>query len=137
MAITTLDQLIATAQTCPDRVVAVAAAHEKSVLEATVAARKQGIATPVYVGHTAEIESLLRELGEDPAAYTMVQADSDEDCAAAAVALAAEGKADFGFLGTWDKIIHDAFDEMIHVNWFEMWANFAVVKFGDVKKILK
>ena len=103
MAITTLDQLIATAQTCPDRVVAVAAAHVISVLEATVAARKQGIATPVYVGHTAEIESLLRELGEDPAAYTMVQADSDEDCAAAAVALAAEGKADFvmkGYLGT-------------------------------------
>ncbi len=71
MAITTLDQLIATAQTCPDRVVAVAAAHEKSVLEATVAARKQGIATPVYVGHTAEIESLLQELSNSsPATHS-------------------------------------------------------------------
>ena len=103
MAIQTLDELIAAAQNGSARVVSVAAAHERSVLEATVSAWKMGIATPVYVGHTDKITSLLQELGEDPAAFRMVEGDSDADCAAKAAALAACGEADFlmkGYLGT-------------------------------------
>ncbi len=103
MAIKSIDALITAAQNCPARVVSVAAAHERSVLEATVTARKMGIATPVYVGHTSEITAILRELGEDPAEYPIVEGGSDADCAAKAVALAAGGEADFlmkGYLGT-------------------------------------
>ena len=103
MAIATIEALIAAAQACPNRVIAVAAAHDKPVIEATVAARKARVVTPIYVGHTDEIAAMLRELGEDPAEYPMVQADSDLDCAAEAVALVSRGEADFlmkGLIGT-------------------------------------
>ncbi len=103
MAVKNLDELIAAARTCPTRVVSVAAAHRRSVLEATISAWKMGIATPVYVGHIDEISALLWELGEDPGQFRMIQAGSDEDCAAEAVAVVARGEADFlmkGYLGT-------------------------------------
>ena len=103
MAITTLDALIAAAQDGPKPVVSVAAAHERSVLEATVAAWKQGIATPIYVGHPQKIAEILQELGQDPATFRTVEAGSDEDCAAKATELVARGEADFlmkGYLGT-------------------------------------
>lgn len=103
MAITSLDALIAAAQKGPTRVVSVAAAHERSVLEATVTARKKGIATPIYVGDSRKITEILRELGEDPAEYRMVAGGSDEDCAQKATELVARGEADFlmkGYLGT-------------------------------------
>jgi phosphate butyryltransferase len=103
MAITSLDALIAAAQKGPTRVVSVAAAHERSVLEATVTARKKGIATPIYVGDSQKVTEILRELGEDPAEYRMVEGGSDEDCAQKATELVARGEADFlmkGYLGT-------------------------------------
>ena len=102
MAITNMDALIA-AQTGAAAVVSVAAAHERSVLEATVAAWELGIATPIYVGHVDEIAEILQEMGRDPGAFCMVQADSDEDCAAVATDIVARGEADFlmkGYLGT-------------------------------------
>ncbi len=86
-------------------VIAVAAAHDEPVIEAVVAARKENIATPILVGHVDEISQMLKKLGEDPAGYEMVAGDSDTDCAAKAVALCAEGKANFlmkGILGTAD-----------------------------------
>lgn len=86
-------------------VIAVAAAHDQPVIEAVVDARREGIATPILVGHKEEIASMLSALGEDPAAYEIVAGDSDTDCAAKAVALCAEGRADFlmkGILGTAD-----------------------------------
>jgi len=48
---------------------------------------------------------MLREQHEDPDAYQIVPADSDTDCAAQAVSLCAQGKANFlmkGILGTAD-----------------------------------
>ena len=86
-------------------VISVAAAHDEVVIEAIVAARKEGLVTPILVGHVEEIRALLSELGEDPDMYEMIAADEDTDCAAKAVALCAEGKADFlmkGILGTAD-----------------------------------
>ena len=48
---------------------------------------------------------MLAGLGEDPAAYEIIAGDTDQDCAAKAVALCAQGKANFlmkGILGTAD-----------------------------------
>ena len=48
---------------------------------------------------------MLRKAGEDPVAYEIIAGDTDQDCAAKAVALCAEGKANFlmkGILGTAD-----------------------------------
>ena len=86
-------------------VIAVAAAHDDVVIEAIVAARKEGLVTPILVGHVDEIRRMLCQLGEDPDTYEIIAAEEDTECAAKAVALCAEGKANFlmkGILGTAD-----------------------------------
>ena len=103
--INTIQGIVDAAKGGASGVIAVAAAHDEPVIEAVVAARREGIATPILVGHTDEIRRMLREQHEDPDAYQIVPADSDTDCAAQAVSLCAQGKANFlmkGILGTAD-----------------------------------
>ncbi len=103
--INTIDGILQAARGGKAGVIAVAAAHDQPVVEAVVEARREGIAVPILVGHTEEIASMLRDLGEDPAAYEIIPGDTDQDCAAKAVALCAEGRANFlmkGILGTAD-----------------------------------
>lgn len=105
MALNSLDAVIRAAKTASSGVVAVAAAHDAAVIEAVSAARKEGIVTPILVGHADAIADMLTDVGEDPAAYQIVPAESDVDCAKAAVRLVTEGKAHFlmkGILGTAD-----------------------------------
>ena len=86
-------------------VIAVAAAHDDVVIEAIVAARKEGLVTPILVGHVDEIRRMLCDLKEDPDTYEIIAAEEDTECAAIAVSLCAEGKANFlmkGILGTAD-----------------------------------
>ncbi len=52
----------------------------------------EGIATPILVGHEEEIKAMLTGLGEAPADYEIIVSDTDQDCAAKAVALCAEEK---------------------------------------------
>lgn len=85
-------------------VIAVAAAHDQPVIEAVVEARREGIATPILVGHVSEIESMLSGLSENPADYQIIAGDTDQDCAAKAVALCAEGKASFLMKGIWARL---------------------------------
>ncbi|MEA5143374.1 MAG: phosphate acyltransferase [Oscillibacter sp.] len=101
----TIDGILEAAKGGTPGVIAVAAAHDDAVLQAVSEARKEGIATPILVGHVEEISAMLKELGEDPATYEIIPGDSDVDCAEKAVALCAEGKAHFlmkGILGTAD-----------------------------------
>ena len=103
--ICTIDGILEAAKQGTTGVIAVAAAHDEPVIEAVVEARKEGIATPILVGHVEEISAMLAKLGEDPAAYEVIAGDTDQDCAAKAVALCAQGKANFlmkGILGTAD-----------------------------------
>ena len=103
--INTINGILEAAKGGKTGVIAVAAAHDQPVIEAVVEARKEGIATPILVGHADEIRRMLREQHEDPDAYQIVPADSDTDCAAQAVSLCAQGKANFlmkGILGTAD-----------------------------------
>ncbi len=105
MALNSLDVVIQAAKTGTSGVVAVAAAHDAAVIEAVTAAKKEGIVTPILVGHPDKIEKMLSDAGENPAEYRIVPADSDVDCAKAAVQLVTEGQADFlmkGLLGTAD-----------------------------------
>ena len=98
MALNSLDAVIQAAKTGASGVVAVAAAHD-------TAAKKEGIVTPILVGHAEQIEKMLADVGEVPADYRIVSADSDVDCAKTAVQLVTEGQADFlmkGLLGTAD-----------------------------------
>lgn len=54
--INTIDGILEAAKGGKTGVIAVAAAHDEPVIEAVVEARKEGIATPILVGHVAEIE---------------------------------------------------------------------------------
>lgn len=103
--INTINGILEAAKGGKTGVIAVAAAHDQPVIEAVVEARKEGIATPILVGHEDEIRAMLSDLGENPDDYQIIAGDSDTDCAAKAVALCAEGKANFlmkGILGTAD-----------------------------------
>lgn len=105
MALNSLDAVIRAARSGASGVVAVAAAHDTAVIEAVSAARREGIVTPILVGHEAVIAQMLADAGESPDDYEIVPADSDVDCARAAVALVTRGRAHFlmkGILGTAD-----------------------------------
>ena len=103
--ITNINALREAAKSGETGIIAVAAAHDDVVIEAIVAARKEGLATPILVGREDEIRRMLSELGENPDTYEIIAEEDDLACAAKAVALCAEGKADFlmkGIIGTAD-----------------------------------
>lgn len=103
--ITNINTLREAAKSGETGIIAVAAAHDDVVIEAIVAARKEGLATPILVGREDEIRRMLSELGENPDTYEIIAEEDDLACAAKAVALCAEGKADFlmkGIIGTAD-----------------------------------
>ena len=103
--INTIDGILAAAKGGKPGVIAVAAAHDDAVLKAVSEARREGITNAILVGHVDEITKMLTELGEKAADYEIIAGDSDVDCAQKAVALCAEGKANFlmkGILGTAD-----------------------------------
>ena len=100
-----LDAVIQAAKAEASGVVAVAAAHDTAVIEAVTAARREDIVIPILVGHADVIAKMLTDVGENPAHYEIVPAESDVDCAKAAVRLVTEGRAHFlmkGILGTAD-----------------------------------
>ena len=55
----TIDGIISAARGGSTGVIAVAAAHDQPVIEAVVEARREGIATPILVGHADEIRAML------------------------------------------------------------------------------
>ena len=63
--INTIQGIVDAAKGGASGVIAVAAAHDEPVIEAVVAARREGIATPILVGHADEIRRMLREQHED------------------------------------------------------------------------
>ena len=93
--ISTIDGILEAARQNRRGILAVAAAHDDAVIEAVVAARKAELITPILVGHVDEMTALLIQAGEDPGQYEMIAAEEDTESAAIAVALCAEGKADF------------------------------------------
>ena len=76
--INTINGILEAAKGGKTGVIAVAAAHDQPVIEAVVEARKEGIATPILVGHVDEIKDMLSGLGENPAEYEIVAGDSDD-----------------------------------------------------------
>ena len=72
-----MQEILDRAKAMPGRRVAVAAAHDKAVLEAVKAAKELGVAEAVLVGHAEEIEAILSELGADSAEFDIVPADTD------------------------------------------------------------
>ena len=53
--------------------VSVACAHDTEVIEALLAARKNGICTALLFGNAAEIHKIFASLGADEAGFTIVE----------------------------------------------------------------
>lgn len=106
MKLDSISKLLSAAAGSPEpRMIAVAAAHDKDVLEAVAQARRAGIAQAALTGREAEIRAILESLGEDPGHYKILEAQTDGQCAALAVEQVRSGKANFlmkGLLGTGD-----------------------------------
>ena len=101
----TIQEIIHAAEGFASGRIAVAAAHDADVLKAVAEAKRRRIAEPVLVGHEEEIRAILTEIGEDPASYEIIHADSDVDCAEKAVQCVSGGRANFlmkGLLNTPD-----------------------------------
>ena len=77
------------------KTVAVACAHDAHTLEAVLHAAAEGILRYILVGHKDEIIRIGHELGHTISEDTIIDADTDEECAAIAVELIREDKADF------------------------------------------
>lgn len=103
--INNFDELISSASNGETRVLAVAAAHDEAVLTAVENARERGICNSILVGEKAEICKILEQIGADSKNYEIIQESDALSCAAAAVKLVVDGKADFlmkGLLNTSD-----------------------------------
>lgn len=84
------------------RVVAVAAAEDKHVIEAVLEARENGIAQSILVGDPEKIRGILKELGQAPDSFEIVSAGPGRESGQAAVELVQEGRANFLMKGLMD-----------------------------------
>lgn len=81
------------AKALPELTIAVARADDAAVLDAVCEAKREGIAKAILTGPRAAIEPLLKERGEDPADYLILEAEDDVTAAKLAVQAVREGKA--------------------------------------------
>lgn len=79
--------------------IALAGAHDDDTLAAVVNARRNGVISAVLIGRGDEIKKLLLEMDEDPQAYTIIEKESEQECAMTAFRLVREGKADIPMKG--------------------------------------
>jgi len=94
MPIATFDEVIQLATARPPITVSVAAAHDVEVLKSIQHAMQQGFVRPYLVGKALEIEQMMLDLGMDFSGVQVIPADSDEEAAYRAAALANDGTAD-------------------------------------------
>lgn len=108
MEFTSYDQIIEKVQgLTADRIVAVAAAADKHVIESTLEAKENNIATPILVGDAAKIKDIIREMGLNPSDFEVENTPSGMTDAEAAVELIKNGSANFlmkGMLETSDLL---------------------------------
>lgn len=77
------------------KTVAVACAHDAHTLEAMLKLREEKLMRCILIGHKDEIRGISGELGYQVGDEELLQADTDEEAAAAAVRLVKDGSADF------------------------------------------
>ena len=75
--------------------IVVVSADDSHTLEAVMEAKKDGIVTPVFIGETAAIKSVLKELGEEEDAYEIYEEADFDKAAELGVELIRAGKGDF------------------------------------------
>ncbi|HHU22328.1 MAG TPA: hypothetical protein GXZ52_02780 [Clostridiales bacterium] len=87
--------------------VAVAAAADKHVIEATLEAKNNGVAEPIFVGDDSKIRKILRNMGLNPSDFNIAPPAKGLNEAETAVELIKDGSATFlmkGMLETTDLL---------------------------------
>ena len=97
------DELLSKVSTCGKKVVSVAAAQDKAVLEAVKAAKERGIADAILVGDEAKIREIAAELGMDLSEYEIINEPDIVEASLTAVKLVHDGKADMYMKGLLDS----------------------------------
>lgn len=97
------DELLSKVSTCGKKVVSVAAAQDKAVLEAVKAAKERGIADAILVGDEAKICEIAAELGMDLSEYEIINEPDIVEASLTAVKLVHDGKADMYMKGLLDS----------------------------------
>lgn len=97
------DELLSKVSTCGKKVVSVAAAQDKAVLEAVKAAKERGIADAILVGDEAMIREIAAELGMDLSEYEIINEPDIVQASLTAVKLVHDGKADMYMKGLLDS----------------------------------
>jgi phosphate butyryltransferase len=99
MRISTFAQLLQAAREAGPKTVAIAAAHEKEVLQAAQAAEAERIADCILVGDRATIESLARCAGVDLSHVEVIDQPDPRRAAARVMGLVREGRAQVAMKG--------------------------------------
>lgn len=97
------DELLSKVSTCGKKVVSVAAAQDKAVLEAVKAAKERGIADAILVGDEAKICEIAAELGMGLSEYEIINEPDVVEASLTAVKLVHDGKADMYMKGLLDS----------------------------------
>ncbi len=97
------DELLSKVSTCGKKVVSVAAAQDKAVLEAVKAAKERGIADAILVGDEAMIREIAAQLGMNLAEYEIINEPDIVQASLTAVKLVHDGKADMYMKGLLDS----------------------------------
>jgi phosphate butyryltransferase len=92
--ILTLEKLEQTAKSKPTRRLALAMAEEADSLKAVLAAAAENIVEPILVGNRQAITEIAEQQQLDLSPHRIESAEGEEQCAAKAVELVREGKAD-------------------------------------------
>lgn len=93
MRVSTFAELLEEARRVGPKTVAVAAAHEKEVLQAAHAAEQAGVADCILVGAAAQIEELARCAGADLSRMEVIDEPDVKRAAARVMSLVREGRA--------------------------------------------
>ncbi|MDK2927322.1 MAG: phosphate butyryltransferase [Bacillota bacterium] len=118
--------------------VAVAQAADPEVLAAVAEARRLGLAEGVLCGEPAAVEAALREIGEDPAHYSIVPAADPAESAVRAVAAVNAGEADFlmkGLLPT-ATFLHPVLDKEKGLRTDRLISQISIFDWAEAEKLL-
>lgn len=94
--------LLSKVSACEKKILSVAVAQDKAVLEAVKAAKERGIADAVLVGDEAKINEIAAELNMNMSEYTVINETDTVAASLKAVQLVHEGKADMYMKGLLD-----------------------------------
>lgn len=96
------DDLLSKVAECDKKVLSVAAAADKAVLEAVMAAKERGIADSILVGDEAKIKEIAATIGMNTDEYEIINVVDNVEASLTAVKLVHDGKADMYLKGLLD-----------------------------------